>query len=158
MGAIQVNLRCKHARSLGCLAAIAPGLGLAQIASAAPSIAMDSAVYVERTGGGNTLRLEPADRLARGDRVVTILSWHRLGGDGSFTITNPMPRGISYQADAREDGEVSVDGGRTWGKLGMLQIGSRLATPEDVTHIRWRIPAESVARGRGNIAYSGIVR
>jgi hypothetical protein len=53
---------------------------------------------------------------------------------------------------------VSVDGGKTWGKLGKLRIGSRLATPEDVTHVRWRISAAHAALGRGDIAYSGIVR
>ncbi|MEZ5737186.1 MAG: hypothetical protein R3E09_15540 [Novosphingobium sp.] len=144
--------------SLACIVASLSGLLLSQTAFAAPNIAMDSAVYVERTGHGSMLHLEPADRLNRGDRVITILSWHRLGGDGGFTITNPLPNAIAYQANAREDEQVSVDGGRSWGRLGSLRIGSRLATPEDVTHVRWRIPASSVAKGRGNIAYSGIVR
>jgi hypothetical protein len=35
-------------------------------------------------------------------------------------------------------------------------MGSRFATPEDVTHVRWRIAAPGGARGQ--IAYSGIVR
>jgi hypothetical protein len=58
--------------------------------------------------------------------------------------------------------EISIDGGRSWGKLGMLMIrdtsGTRLASPEDVTHVRWRIPASVAARGTGTIAYSAIVR
>ncbi len=132
--------------------------GLSQTASAAPVVAMDSAVYVEHTQRGNVRRLEPADRLNRGDRIVTILSWFRKAGDGGFTIINPLPRAIAYQASADENEDVSVDGGRTWGKLGDLHVGTRLATPEDVTHIRWRIPATSATKRRGNIAYSGIVR
>ena len=52
----------------------------------------------------------------------------------------------------------SVDGGRTWGKLGNLRMGGRYATPEDVTHVRWRIAPGHAARGSGHIAYSGIVR
>jgi len=146
------------ARGLGWILAGASGIGLAQTAGAAPNIATDSAVFVERTGQGNVRRLEPADRLSRGDRVVTILRWYRLGGDGGFTIVNPMPNAIAFQDSAREDVEVSVDGGRSWGRLGELRVGTRFATPEDVTHARWRIPATSAARGRGHIAYSGIVR
>jgi hypothetical protein len=131
---------------------------LPTIAAAQPAVATDSAVFVERTRGNDQRSLEPADRLNRGDRVVTVVSWYRMGGDGSFTITNPLPRAIAYQASARDDQEVSVDGGRTWGKLGELRVGNRLATPEDVTHMRWRIPAMNAARGQGQIAYSGIVR
>ena len=44
------------------------------------------------------------------------------------------------------------------GRIGTLRYGMRLATPEDVTHVRWRVPADHAAAGRGQIAYSGIVR
>lgn len=130
-------------------------LSLPHAASAAPAVATDSAVFVERLEPGNMRSLAPASRLSRGDRVVTVVTWRRMGGDGGFTITNPMPRAISYQASTRDDEEVSIDGGRTWGRLGELRIGGRFATPEDVTHIRWRVPA---GNARGRIAYSGIVR
>jgi hypothetical protein len=143
-------------RGSACLTALA--VALPHAAAAQPNVATDSAVYVEHTQGDNFRSLEPASRLSRGDRVVTVVSWYRLGGEGSFTITNPLPRDIAYQASARDDQEVSVDGGRTWGQLGELRIGGRLATPEDVTHMRWRIPAVRAARGQGQIAYSGIVR
>jgi hypothetical protein len=136
---------------------LAMTLPAATMAGAQPAVATDSAVFVERTRD-NLRSLEPADRLSRGDRVVTVVSWTRMGGDGSFTITNPLPRAIAYQASANDNQEVSVDGGRSWGKLGELRIGNRRATPEDVTHMRWRIPAVNAARGQGQIAYSGIVR
>ena len=132
-------------------------LPAATMAAAQPAIATDSAVFVERMRD-NLRSLEPAERLSRGDRVVTVVSWTRTGGEGSFTITNPLPRAIAYQASARDNQEVSVDGGRSWGKLSELRIGNRPATPEDVTHMRWRIPALNAARGQGHIAYSGIVR
>lgn len=140
------------------LAAMLPAAALATPMREAPTVALDSAVYVEKIQRNNVRRLEPADRMTRGDRVVTVVTWHRMGGDGGFTVTNPLPRAIAYQASARDDEQVSVDGGRSWGKLANLRVGSRLATAEDVTHVRWRIPATRAAQGRGLIAYSGIVR
>jgi hypothetical protein len=141
-------------RAISCII----GLSIPAVAQSAPAVALDSAVFVERTESGNVRSLEPASRIVRGDRVVTIVTWHRTGGNGGFTVTNPLPRSVAYQASARDDEEVSVDGGRNWGRLGTLRTGSRLATPEDVTHVRWRVSATLAAQGKGQIAYSGIVR
>lgn len=135
---------------------------VATSAMAKQPVTLDSAVFVERQQAGNVRRLEPAQRLIRGDRVITIVTWQKLAhtahGDGSFIVTNPLPQAIAYQTSAREDEEVSIDGGRSWGKLATLRVGSRLATPEDVTHVRWRVPAARAAKGHGQITYSGIVR
>jgi hypothetical protein len=136
-------------------------IGHALPALARPAITLDSAVFVERThnqNGGLVRSLEQADRLSRGDRVVTVVTWYRLGGAGGFMVTNPLPRGVAYQRSASDDEEVSVDGGRNWGKLGNLHLGDRMATPEDVTHVRWYVPAERAASGQGRIAYSAVVR
>lgn len=140
------------------LAVTLSGPALSATMRETPTVALDSAVYVERIQKDNVRSLEPADRMSRGDRVVTVVTWYKMGGDGGFTVTNPLPRAIAYQASARDDEQVSVDGGRSWGKIGALRIGDRLASPEDVTHVRWRVPASRAARGRGLIAYSGIVR
>jgi len=153
-----LNLRRISVRSLACAAAALPGLAWAPTASGQPNVATDSAVFVERAETGNLRSLEPADRLRPGDRIVTILTWYRMGGYGDFTVTNPLPRSIAYERSARDDQEVSVDGGRNWGRLSELRIGGRMATPEDVTHMRWRVPAASATRGRGQLVYSGIVR
>jgi hypothetical protein len=139
------------------LALVALG-AIAPAAQAATAVETQSALYVERIEPGNTRRLQPADSFRPGERVVTILTWERRAGSGGFVITNPLPRAITYQQSARDSEEVSVDGGRSWGQLGQLVIGSRLAAPEDVTHVRWRVPPAVAAQGRGRIAYSGIVR
>lgn len=151
-----MSFSCTALRVLAGVAAATAPCGM--IARAAPAVALDSAVFVERVQPGNVRSLEPADRLSRGDRVVTVVTWMRMRGDGSFTVINPVPDAIAYQASAREDEEVSVDGGRTWGKLGTLRYGPHIATPEDVTHVRWRVGTGRTAPRRGNIAYSGIVR
>lgn len=127
-------------------------------AHASPNIAFDSAVFIERTSSQSVRSLEPARRFNKGDRVVTLVSWHRMGGRGGFTVTNPIPRSIAFEDSARDDLEVSVNGGRSWGRLGSLRYGARLATAEDVTHLRWRISATNAMRGSGHIAYSGYVR
>ncbi len=140
------------------IALVACAAAAAIPALAEAPVALDSAVFVERLTGNNVRSLEPASRLIRGDRVVTVLSWQRLGrtsGTNGFTLVNPLPRAIAYQASAHDSEEVSVDGGHSWGTIGSLRHGARLATPEDVTHVRWRLPASA---GSGRIAYSGIVR
>ena len=139
--------------SLACAAAAA----CLPAAASAKAIALDSAVYVEHSAVADDGRFEralvPAQRLVRGDRVICVISWDRASAARMLTVVNPVPRAVAYQGSAREDEEVSADGGRTWGQLGSLRYGTRLATPEDVTHVRWR-----VAGAAGRIAYSAIVR
>ncbi|MGB7655790.1 MAG: hypothetical protein WBL74_09950 [Novosphingobium sp.] len=138
------------------------GLALALAAPAAaiatPLIALDSAVFVERVQPGKGRLLQPVSSLRRGDRVVYVVSWYKMGGQGAFTVTNPLPRSVYFQGSADGTEEVSIDGGKHWGKLDMLRIGARIATPEDVTHVRWHISAGEAARGSGEITYSAIVR
>ena len=54
------------------------------------------------------------------------------------------------------------EAGGSWGKLGALPApdGNRWrdATPEDVTHIRWHVPAQLAMMGKGQLTWSGIVR
>ncbi len=137
---------------------ILSGLAVPAATQANPAVALDSAVFVERSVPDAGRMLEPAQNLRRGDRVVYIVSWYRMGGRGSFVVTNPLPRSVSYQGSASGNEEVSVDNGRTWGRLGTLRIGNRMATPEDVTHVRWLVDSVQAARGSGRIAYSAIVR
>lgn len=130
-------------------------------------VQLDQAVFVERSGmgaaRGNVRIIEPARRLFRGDRVVLVLDWEAARAQkGGFTVTSIVPPTLSFQRSSIGAQDVSVDGGRNWGRLGSLHIrapeGIRLATPEDVTHLRWRIPADLASKGAGRITYSAIVR
>lgn len=118
------------------------------------AVALDSAIFVERSSDAQRV-LERPGQLRRGDRVVTIMTWRRALPGGQFTLVNPLPARLQYQGSADGREEISVDGGRTWGKLGDLRIGTRLATPEDVTHLRWHVATPAP---EGRIAYSAIVR
>jgi hypothetical protein len=124
------------------------------------NVALEASLFVEHermVHGALVRRLEPAGKLSRGDRVVTLLSWYRLGGEGGFVVTNALPALLAWQPDDRQD-EVSADGGRSWGHLGTLRLGHRLATAQDVTHIRWRISPAQALSGSGRIAYAGVVK
>ena len=146
------------------LAAIAAVLA-STTAQAAP-VTVANSVYVEREipGDGASARvLEPARALRRGDRLVYVVSWRAPQARGEhLTITNPLPRTIAYERSSGGDEDVSVDGGRSWGKLDSLRVrdGSawRGATPQDVTHIRWKVPPQLALAGSGRLTWSGIVR
>jgi hypothetical protein len=121
-------------------------------------LSLESAVFVERSAPGMGRMLEPASELSRGDRVVYVVRWYKLGGGGGFVVTNPLPRSVYYQGSANGDEEVSTDGGRTWGKLSAMRASARTVTPENITHVRWRVDPLAASRGQGRMAYSAIVR
>ncbi len=117
-------------------------------------VAIASDVFVEHQGETNHV-LERSGALRRGDRVVTVLSWQRALPGGAFTVVNPLPRSVRFEGSADGAEEVSVDGGRTWGRLGQLRVNGRAALPEEITHVRWRIASPGTA---GRIAYRAVVR
>ena len=141
-------------------------MGWAPLAYAAP-VSVANSVYVEREvsngTGASAHVLEPARALHRGDRLVYVVAWRAPQARGEhLTITNPLPRTIAYERSAGGDEDVSIDGGRSWGKLDALRVRDgavwRYAMPQDVTHIRWNVPPQLALVGRGRLTWSGIVR
>lgn len=127
---------------------------------AARPVELANSVFIERDANGARM-LERATTLRRGDKLVYVVSW-RAAQRERFTITNPLPRTVAYQRSADGGEQVSVDGGRTWGRLETLRVRDgqslRDATPEDVTHIRWQVPTQLALAGSGRLTWSGIVR
>ena len=140
--------RLAFATLASCLAA-----ALTTPAVAQGTVALTSAVFVERlghTGDGRIERLvEPATHFTRGDTVVLIVEWRAQPGGKGFAVSSPIPATLAYEGSSRDGEEISVDGGRHWGTLGTLTIsdgyGVRLASPEDVTNVRWPISARARA-------------
>lgn len=141
-------------------------LGMPAAAQAAEAVQFASNVFVERftpvPGGGMNRTVERADRLKAGDRVIFDVNW-KGSRNREFTVTNPMPRSVAFQRSADSSEDVSIDGGRSWGKLADLRVREadgrlRSASPEDVTHLRWRVPTTLAQRGTGQLTYRGVVR
>jgi hypothetical protein len=118
---------------------------LLAIPASAQDVAIDSAVYRERVEQGQA-RIEPATHLSRGDHVVTILTWDAPSGR-SYTVTSPVPAGLTLQSASYPGLEVSIDGGRTWQRP---TDPDRI--PRGITHLRWRVG------GDGRLSYRAVVR
>lgn len=80
----------------------------------------------------------------------------------NFVVTNPVPEGIAVAAPDAASLIVSVDGGKSWGKLAGLTIKGpknvvRPAQAADVTHVRWTVASIAPGAG-GSVAYHAIVK
>ena len=154
------TLRGQIMRSI--LLGLAGACLLTATAAAQSAVEITRAVYVEREGtdrsGRKQRTVEPAEKLRKGDVVVLMLEWSAPDGSESFVVASRIPRDLAFRRSGGRAPQVSTDGGRSWGELGQLRIGPRLATPEDVTHVRWHVSGVDAAHGRGTLAYSAIVR
>ena len=99
-----------------------------------------------------------------GDRLLFGTSYANSGAEPveRFVMTNPLPSAVRLAPDADPALTVSVDGGRSWGRLDELTVTAtdgalRAAEAGDVTHIRWTLavvnPGES-----GRLEYPAIIR
>ena len=131
--------------SLVCLAASA--------AFAESAIDIERAVYVERATEG-VRALEPATTLRTGDKVVLVVEWRAESPARRFMVQSAVPRALAFQRAGSDAVEVSIDGGTNWGALGQLKAGNRLASAEDVTHLRMKVAGTPA----GRMTYSAVVR
>lgn len=162
--------------SSGVLGSVIAFAGAAHAQSAAKGVTLSSEAMIERittdASGKETIGLkEPKDVVVTpGDKVVFTLKYKNEGSDPAvgFRATNPMPAAIQFIEVQEEWAEVSVDGGKNWGKLTALSVtnkssdGSadvtRPASAQDVTHVRW-VFAQPIAVGaQGSVSYRGVVK
>lgn len=99
-----------------------------------------------------------------GDKLVFSTAYRNTGSAPvkDFVVTNPVPAAVMLAPDAAEALTVSVDGGKTWGKLATLRVsdgkgGTRPAVAGDVTHLRW-VLAQVAPGAAGTLSYNAIVR
>lgn len=129
-------------------------------------VALDTQTFIERVQtdlNGRTRRIlsSPA-RLVRGDQLVFVVNWRNQGARPLRDLALSVPGTVRIQPDDSSM-EVSVDGGARWGRIGDLRLatplgGTRRATVEDVTHIRWAMSDPVQPGTGGRISYRGTVR
>ncbi len=150
----------------------APVQAYAAAAQSKQGVKLTSSALIERTekdasGAEIKVMKTPAQvSIVPGDRVVFVLDYTNEGSEAAsgFRATNPMPAPIQFTGVREDWAEVSVDGGKAWGKLSALTISSgepaavRAATEADVTDVRWVFPADIAPGKSGSLSYSGIVK
>ncbi len=99
-----------------------------------------------------------------GDKLIFATAYRNTGSVAvsNFVVTNPIPAGVALAQGETPMAEISVDGGKTWGKLVQLTVtgpdgAKRAAQNSDVTHIRWTL-AQLAPGASGTLSYRGVVR
>lgn len=138
-------------------------------AMAAQDVTLSSEIFLEKTvkdanGQAKIVREKPA-LVTPGDKLVIVLSYKNQSAQPAtgFTVTNPVPAAVAFAGAEGAGAQVSVDGGKSWGQLGALQVAqadgtSRAAAPADVTHIRWNFAQPIAAGSGGQLSFRGTVK
>ncbi|WP_309622852.1 hypothetical protein [Novosphingobium sp.] len=99
-----------------------------------------------------------------GDALLFTTTYRNAGATPikDFVVTNPLPDAVQLAPQGADQLVVSVDGGKTFGKLTTRRVtGSdgapRAAVEADVTHIRWVLPVLAPGAS-GALSYHAIVR
>jgi len=140
---------------------------IAAPALAASDVTLTSDVKVDRIvteDGKQSHVLAPVAKALPGELLVFTTRYRNTAAKpvSHFVLTNPIPDAVRLADDGFGNFDVSVDGGKTFGKLASLTVSdakgvSRPAQAADVTHLRWVIAA--IAPGAGGVLeYHGIVR
>ena len=156
----------KFARSMmTALVVMAASPALAVVAPDA--VSLDSSIKLDKlvTDKGQTHHeLVAPEKVVPGNHLVFVTSYRNTNSKpvDHFVVTNPVPSPVAVESLGAENFDVSIDGGKTWGKLAQLTVAKPGAAPRaaqgsDVTHVRWVIPV--IAPGAaGTLEYHAVVR
>jgi len=113
------------------------------------TVAEKEEAYTDDQGVERT-RLVPAATVIPGDQIIYTITFANKGTEAAsnITITDPIPTQMRYVAGSAfgpgTDITFSADGGSSWGTPDELMVAdadgnSRLASPAQYTHIRWKL-------------------
>ena len=104
------------------------------------------------------------DKVVPGSHIVVVLEYHNNLAQpiDNFEYKDPLPAPLMLADDSASQFDVSVDGGKTFGKLATLTFtdakgSKRAAEAGDVTTVRLVIP-QIAAGGSGKIEFHAVVR
>lgn len=152
----------------------------AQSASAQRSdVQINSKVLIERketdASGRETVKLfTPSEvKVVPGDQLVFVNEYKNTANTPftGFIVNNPIHSAVSFSSVSENWALVSVDGGKSFGKLAALTVMDKViaedgtetmekrpAQPKDVTHIRWVFDKPIAAGSSGELRFRGIVK
>ena len=139
------------------------------IAAAGP-LQVTSSIMVEHRAaaadGTTRIALARATKVTPGDRVVFVTTYANTGRQpiADLVLADPIPAAIAYRSPSPGSPapDLSVDG-RTFGPLSALRValpagGTRPATADDVTAVRWRLTASLAPGAHGELAFRAILK
>nr|WP_315459340.1 hypothetical protein [uncultured Sphingorhabdus sp.] len=156
-------------RSLLILLGIMALSGASMPVHAANALQLDSDIFVERetinADGSRTKLLEEPKKVVPGDRLVFVVKFKNTSAStaSNFTVTNPLPAAVQFESTSDGQENVSVDGGKSWGRLAQLRVAEaggalRPAAAADVTHLQWNLSDPLTAGAEGKLIFRGVVR
>lgn len=136
---------------------------------AASPVELSSDIFVEtqqkRADGSFATTLEAPKMILPGDQLVFVVRYRNAGAKPAtnFTVTNPIPAAIAFSGTSDGGEIVSIDGGKSWGKLSQLRVSlaggeSRAALMTDVTHVKWHMNQMLAAGEAGKLIFRGVVK
>nr|WP_070961059.1 DUF11 domain-containing protein [Hyphomonas sp. Mor2] len=142
------------------LSAFANGLTAEQVVERA-EVSLDA--------GGNEIRTYTlAEDVAPGDEVRYTLTYENLGDTAAedVSLVMPVPSEVTYiEATATGAGNeplFSADGGNTFApRTALMSVASdqqRLATSEEITHIKWAFAEPIAPASNGTISFSAVLK
>lgn len=152
-----------------CVVVLAATIHVSPALAAGP-LQVESRVLTEQktraADGTVRVALAAPRRVVPGDRVTFVLAYRNTGTQpiADVVLDNPVPVGIAYRGPAATSAapELSVDG-KTYGSLASLRVvtangTTRTATPDDVTHVRWRLTRPITAGAQGQFAFDAVLK
>jgi uncharacterized repeat protein (TIGR01451 family) len=127
-------------------------------------------VVVNDQNGHEQKNLKPVEKTAPGQEIVfkNEVSNNSNKPASNIVVTNPVPEHMyfvdAYSKDAGTDLSYSADGGKTFGKAGVIQImdatthTSRAARPEEYTHVRWTLTHALAAGAKAEVGFKADVK
>jgi uncharacterized repeat protein (TIGR01451 family) len=150
-------------------------LAISTLAMAAAQISVETTIEKQERfeiDGKQQVRYVPAETTVPGDTLRFTLTYKNSGDEPAMDVVldNPVPTGTSYLTDTATHTEAtellfSIDGGATYKNPTLLTYTvtlpnggteSRVASPEQYTHVRWRI--SSIPPGEtGQVSFNALV-